>query len=214
MPLLDLYVNPGYKRLFSIDCRFKENIEHYPHLHLSEKRMKELESLLHHFVQFHEAGTPGRNPGKYGIFMAIISRLCDLSLVGTGEEAEEEIHPLDVSGFVRFLGENYAAELGIPELEKKFAMSESSLRRHFLHAFGMTPMRYIRHFRLMIAERLLSNTMLPVKEIAQKSGFGGASYFGKMFRAVYHMSPEEYRFSAEKNSPPPVPLFPGIPQPR
>ncbi|HJG27164.1 MAG TPA: helix-turn-helix domain-containing protein [Subdoligranulum variabile] len=40
---------------------------------------------------------------------------------------------------------------------------------------------------------LLSNTELPIYEIAQKVGYNNLGFFYHKFEAVYHVSPAEYR---------------------
>ena len=40
---------------------------------------------------------------------------------------------------------------------------------------------------------LLTNTALPIYEIAQKVGYNNLGFFYHKFEAVYHVSPAEYR---------------------
>ena len=45
------------------------------------------------------------------------------------------------------------------------------------------------------AAKLLENTLLPIKEIAQKSGCSDQLYFSNMFRKYHGRSPRECRKS-------------------
>lgn len=47
--------------------------------------------------------------------------------------------------------------------------------------------------RMGKATELLSNTLLPIQEIAGKIGYSNANSFSRMFRAQYDINPKEYR---------------------
>ena len=57
---------------------------------------------------------------------------------------------------------------------------------------GFAPVDLIKEFRLSHAAELLQTTNLNITEVAYRSGFKDASYFGKCFRKRYGMSPREY----------------------
>ena len=153
--------------------------------------MEDLAAMLHLFARLQKKNSPGKNGIKYGLFMTIISNLCDIA--AGQKESTVPFKPLDISRILSYLNENYASEIGIPELIKLTAMSESTLRRHFQKAFGTGPIEYIRNFRLGIAAKLLLSTTCSVKEISQMSGFNNVSYFCRMFRQLYHTTPQDYR---------------------
>ena len=79
------------------------------------------------------------------------------------------------------------------ELAAMVHISESQLRRQFLHAYGIPPLAYRKHLRCRIARELLSNPRLTVGEIAERVGYPSSSDFCRAFRAEYHISPSEYR---------------------
>ena len=182
-PLLDLYTHPGYKRLF-LPRRAEEFPEAYPRLRLSGALTAEMESLLRHFAAF--SGNP---PGQYGLFMAVISRLCGLA--ARGEPGP--VRPLDIRKVQDYLRKNYAMPVATGELCRLTAMSASSLRRHFRKAFGMSPVKYLCRERLGAACRLLQESALSVKEIANVTGFSDPVYFIRVFRENLHCTPGEFR---------------------
>ena len=79
------------------------------------------------------------------------------------------------------------------ELAAMVHISESQLRRQFLHAYGIPPLAYRKHLRCRIARELLSNPRLTVGEIAERVGYPSTSDFCRAFRSEYHISPSEYR---------------------
>ena len=191
VPLLELYTHPQYKKLFSGDRDYWKSVGFYPRLHPGTEDMNDLTNLLHLFIRLQNQDLPGKIGIKYGLFMTIISRLCDIAM--TQKAFSAPVKPLDISRIISYLNENYTSEIGISELIKLTAMSESTLRRHFRKAFGVGPIEYIRNFRLGIAAKLLVSTTYSVKEISQMCGFNNTSYFCRMFRLIYHKSPQDYR---------------------
>jgi AraC-like DNA-binding protein len=78
-------------------------------------------------------------------------------------------------------------------------LSESQLRKRFLKAYKVTPIKYKNLIRLKVTVELLLNTKLPINEIAQQTGFTTESELLKAFKKEYGLSPLEFRkFSNEK----------------
>ena len=65
--------------------------------------------------------------------------------------------------------------------------------RLFRETLHMTPIEYIRSYRLQKACQMLANTKDTITQIAYNCGLGSSSHFGKTFREVYHCTPLEYR---------------------
>jgi AraC-like DNA-binding protein len=190
IPLLELYTHPQYKKLFSKRNDYWNLVGCYPKLHLEENELSSLKMMLDLFVNLQQ-DLPGKNGIKYGLFMTIISWLCDIASKQTN--LLNTVTPLDISQITSFLNKNYSANIGIAELMKLTSMSESTLRRHFRKAVGLNPMEYIRNFRLGIAARLLLNSNSTVKEISAMCGFNNPSLFCKNFQSLYNKTPQEYR---------------------
>jgi AraC family transcriptional regulator len=68
---------------------------------------------------------------------------------------------------------------------------------HFLRVFrqltGVTPHQYLISARLRRAALALASSRRHVLEIALDSGFGDLSTFNKTFRAVFSLTPTQYR---------------------
>lgn len=72
-------------------------------------------------------------------------------------------------------------------------ISQRQLERQFRSQLGRTPIAYHRDLRLDHARRLLSQTALPVTEIALSCGFGSASHFALLYRQRFGRLPNEDR---------------------
>lgn len=84
-------------------------------------------------------------------------------------------------------------------LKQTLGMSESKLAGLFKSGFDTTFKKYLNHLRLQEARRLLSDTNLPVNEIAWKVGYTSVTHFNRVFKEAEGYSPNQYRKLSEKN---------------
>ncbi len=85
------------------------------------------------------------------------------------------------------------AEFGLNGLADRLGVSNRHLRRVFADAFGVTPVAYTQTQRLLLAKRLLTDTTLPVTEVAMAAGFGSLRRFNALFQSRYSLSPSGLR---------------------
>ena len=62
---------------------------------------------------------------------------------------------------------------------------------------GMTCIEYINDYRLNIAANLLLTTRMRITEVAVSIGITNLSYFNRIFKKKFHLTPKEYRFNAD-----------------
>jgi len=80
----------------------------------------------------------------------------------------------------------------IDDMASEMGLSRSAFYKKVKGQTGFAPVDLIKEFRLSHAAELLQTTNLTITEVAYRSGFKDASYFGKCFRKRYGMSPSEY----------------------
>ena len=88
---------------------------------------------------------------------------------------------------------NPSADLSIPRLAAKAAMSERHFLRTFAKQIGCTPGDYVERVRVEAARRLLEAQDHGVQVIAQASGFGTAETMRRIFIRRVGVSPTDYR---------------------
>jgi AraC family transcriptional regulator of adaptative response / DNA-3-methyladenine glycosylase II len=88
------------------------------------------------------------------------------------------------------------AEATLADLAIELDVTDRHLRRVFQHEFGVSPVEYAQTQRLLLAKRLLTDTTLPVIDIALASGFASLRRFNALFRTRYRMTPTDLRRSA------------------
>ena len=92
-----------------------------------------------------------------------------------------------------FIHDHYAEEIALEEIAAAADVSERECFRCFKQVLDTTPLAYLTAHRVDIAARLLAESNLSINEIAEKCGFAGASYFGKVFRKLMDCTPSVYR---------------------
>ncbi|HEY8242327.1 MAG: DNA-3-methyladenine glycosylase 2 family protein [Vicinamibacteria bacterium] len=85
---------------------------------------------------------------------------------------------------------------GLARLSARVGVSDRHLRRVFDAEFGVSPVEYAQTHRLLLAKRLLTDTRLPVTDIAHASGFASVRRFNALFRDRYRMAPSRLRRDA------------------
>lgn len=99
------------------------------------------------------------------------------------EQAEALIH------------DRLSTRLRIRSLAKELSISQSQLNRLFLAEHGQTSMQYIRDQRAQLAQRLLSQTTIPIKQVAAACGFPDLHAFNRFVRDRLGASPRAVRIS-------------------
>src|SRR4029079_17001910 len=84
----------------------------------------------------------------------------------------------------------------VASLAKLPGVSERHLRRIFIAEHGVTPLQYVQTRRLLLDKQLLTDTRLPVAQVALTSGFRSLRRFNAAFAASYRMNPARLRRAA------------------
>ena len=82
---------------------------------------------------------------------------------------------------------------GLSGLARRLGVSDRHLRRVFDAQFGVAPIAYAQTQRLLLARRLLTDTALPVTEVALASGFASLRRFNDCFARHYRQAPNALR---------------------
>jgi transcriptional regulator GlxA family with amidase domain len=85
------------------------------------------------------------------------------------------------------------SSISLKKLATVVGMSQRNLTRRFKAATDMTPVQYLQRRRLDEAKELLKTTNLSIKEIAYRVGYIDVSYFSKIFKGFFTITPREFR---------------------
>ena len=98
-----------------------------------------------------------------------------------------------VSNIRTLLEKEFRYPFTLEMLSEKFNMSISYLSHIFKEITGVSVMRFLLEVRLQAARNYLSQTTLPINEVAEKCGFNDLSNFGRTFQKETGCSPRQYR---------------------
>jgi AraC family transcriptional regulator of adaptative response / DNA-3-methyladenine glycosylase II len=81
----------------------------------------------------------------------------------------------------------------LPEIAARLGVTDRHLRRIFAQAHGVSPIDYLTTRRLLLAKQLLTDTAMPVTQVALATGYASLRRFNAAFSERYRMSPTALR---------------------
>lgn len=113
-----------------------------------------------------------------------------------GESLPETMNKSDLK-IVRKIGndivKNPAKEYSLNQLSFKSGLTQAKLQEGFKFLYNRTVTEYIRHVRLESARDMLKNTDLNISQIVYSIGFSSRSYFSKIFKEKYNITPNSFK---------------------
>ncbi|MGM9738563.1 MAG: helix-turn-helix domain-containing protein [Candidatus Cryptobacteroides sp.] len=114
-----------------------------------------------------------------------------------GEDSRKEIPEEDrklIEDLREIIRENVSnPELDVPFICEKMHISKSKLYYKVKTLSGISPIEFLRQYRLEMASQLLSEKRMNVSEVADAVGFNSVSYFSKAYKKRYGIPPSEKR---------------------
>ncbi len=95
-----------------------------------------------------------------------------------------------------YIQAHYGEDISLAQLSECADISESECMRCFKRVIGITPIQFIKQFRIQQAKILLTNTAEKIVDIGLQCGFQDMSYFSKTFQQQCGCTPTEYRKKA------------------
>ncbi|MBB6672254.1 helix-turn-helix domain-containing protein [Cohnella nanjingensis] len=149
-------------------------------------------NLLSHFLQ--EAGS-GKSP--LSLQLLLVRLLETLTLIRDPDESASSDSAGSRDSLVKkvevYLEDFQGDRLNVADLAASLHMSYGHLARLYKKRTGITLIERMNRIRLEKACELLGQPDLLIKEVAERSGFPDLSYFSKVFKRRYGVSPQAYR---------------------
>ncbi len=92
-------------------------------------------------------------------------------------------------------------EIGLEGIAARLGVTGRHLRRVFGAEFGVTLVAFGQTHRLLLAKRFLTDTALPVTDVAFAAGFGSLRRLENLFKERYRLSPYQLRKTAAPSTP-------------
>lgn len=94
---------------------------------------------------------------------------------------------------LQVIHDSYRHNLPVDYLAQTASMSRSNFMARFKRQVGVSPIVYLNRLRINQAQALLSNTQLPVADIAEQVGFHSDRAFRQAFKLQTGLAPRQYR---------------------
>jgi transcriptional regulator GlxA family with amidase domain len=134
---------------------------------------------------------------------AVVSRICEQALVErVRAPSVRQRLPLRAQlgtsdptllTIVEEMQANLCEPVPLPDLAAKVGVSMRQVERLFAREMGRSPARYYLELRLERAHLLLSQSALPIIEVAVACGFIGGPHFWNAYRKAYGCTPKQTR---------------------
>jgi AraC family transcriptional regulator, regulatory protein of adaptative response / DNA-3-methyladenine glycosylase II len=107
----------------------------------------------------------------------------------------EDASKMLASQAAKLLGDAALAgeESSVTQIAARLGVSERHLRRIVEAHIGVSPLQLLQTHRLLSAKQLLTDTRLPIQDVALSSGFGSLRRFNAAFSQHYGMPPTRLR---------------------
>jgi transcriptional regulator GlxA family with amidase domain len=116
-------------------------------------------------------------------------------------ETLQEMRPLrrGLEGVFALAAASYHGPLTLDKLAAAAGMPSTTLTRRFHRRFGISPMRWLWSFRVLLAAELIAAApAAPLAEVAERCGFVSPAHFSRRFRELFGESPSKFRQAARR----------------
>uniref|UniRef100_UPI003AAA20CD helix-turn-helix domain-containing protein n=1 Tax=Parasutterella excrementihominis TaxID=487175 RepID=UPI003AAA20CD len=94
-----------------------------------------------------------------------------------------------------FMEDHFTENLSLSEFASYSGRSLATFKRDFLKITELSPAKWLMTRRLDLAENLLKENKLSIKQISYSVGFKTPAHFSTAFKKRHEMTPSEYRAS-------------------
>lgn len=130
------------------------------------------------------------NISKNYIFESLFSDI----LIGISEQLNNKAHtPAWLRNAYNEMKKRENYLIGLQRFIELSGRSQEHLTREMKKIYGVTPSDYINELRLLEAAKLLTQTDQNITDIIFDCGYNNISYFNRLFKLKYNITPSEYR---------------------
>ena len=121
--------------------------------------------------------------------------LCSLLTFFAKKSEKETVYNdnILIDKIVDYLEKNYAQEITLDTLAKRFYISKYEISRMFTKNVGISFIEYLTRVRIENSKKLLLDTSLSITQISELAGFNSSSNFARVFKKITGVAPVQYR---------------------
>lgn len=123
----------------------------------------------------------------------IMQLLTEMLLSGSTGLSPITAVPEYLQNAAQYIDRNFADDIYLDDLSKKYLVSKYHLAHEFKKHFGISVHEYQIRLRINLAKALLTSSNMPVSEISRKVGIEHVSHFISLFKRRVNDTPLSYR---------------------
>ncbi len=97
-----------------------------------------------------------------------------------------------VRDYAKKIEKNIAKDFSLEEISAETGLTQAKLQEGFKLLYNKTVTEYIRNARLGVARELIANSEMNISEVVYSIGFTSRSYFSKIFKEKFGVSPSDF----------------------
>ena len=94
---------------------------------------------------------------------------------------------------VLYIESRFDKSITLPDIAKAAGMNHTTLTALMKEELGITAIEYLMKYRVTVAEKQLEFTSVPIKDIANMTGFKTVQHFSRVFKSHTGTTPAEFR---------------------
>ena len=97
---------------------------------------------------------------------------------------------------VLYIESRFDESITLPDIAKAAGMNHTTLTALMKEELGLTAIGYLMKYRITVAKKQLEFTSVPIKDIANMTGFKTVQHFSRVFKSQTGATPAEFRKNA------------------
>jgi|GEM_PF-4395620 len=149
--------------------------------------LQKLESIIDYYRMEYEGYELMIKSCLYSIFYYLVADSQEVGDYGYNKYSNKWVR--DILAFIK---DNYNKKISLTEMAEYVQMSPGYLCRAMKRMFGKSPMKFVNHYRVLQAVRLMENTNKKLIDIAYETGFSNVNNFTNSFKNVMGNTPSQF----------------------
>lgn len=168
-----------------------------PTVKLNIHQRHELDTLM---AKIQDEQTVGLSGWKSMLRVYIVEFLIFFARAYAMAENEKAINTTD--GFVyygyilktlKFIEENFKEDITSAEIAANVGISSDYITKQFKKELEITPLEYLRKYRIAKAIELIKTTDMSISDISVACGFNDLSLFSRVFKQTFGLTPRDFK---------------------
>ncbi len=131
--------------------------------------------------------------GFFELWDIIMHRCTNAFRVHVSHMGDGDLHHAKLKEMMIYIDEHYNEPITLQDISKAGGVSQSLCNQIFNKFTEKSPVEYLLQYRSRKVADLLQASKMTMSEIAQITGFSGASYMAEVFKKFYKSSPRDFR---------------------